>query len=107
MIKWTSSLQAFNKTLGRVIDQRRRKKKTHVSENQFGFLFGRSTTKAIYLLGWLTERCREKKNVSHMVFIDFGKRAFRYWFPKLCWIWGVPQIIFLKSYELFEINPSS
>jgi len=53
MIKWTSSLQAFNKTLGRVIDQRRRKKKTHVSENQFGFLFGRSTTKAIYLLGWL------------------------------------------------------
>ena len=33
----------------RVIGNRLRKE-THISENQFGFMLGRSTTEAIYLL---------------------------------------------------------
>jgi hypothetical protein len=34
---------------------------TNVTENQFGFMPGRSTMEAIYLIGQLMERCREQK----------------------------------------------
>jgi len=40
-----------------------------ISENQFGFMSGRSLTEAIHLLHQLRERSR----ILHMVFIDLEK----------------------------------
>jgi len=44
-----------------------------ISENQFGFMSGRSTTEAIHLLRQLIERFRERKRNLHMIFINLEK----------------------------------
>jgi hypothetical protein len=46
---------------------------TNVTESQFGFMPGRSTMEAIFLIRQLIERCREQKKGPHMVFIDLEK----------------------------------
>ncbi|KAD6796640.1 hypothetical protein E3N88_07536 [Mikania micrantha] len=56
----------------RVLETRLRRE-TQVTENQFGFVPGRSTTEAIHILRRLMERYREKKRYLHMVFIDMEK----------------------------------
>jgi hypothetical protein len=43
---------------------------TNVTENQFGFMPGRSTIQTIFLIRQLVERCRERKKDMHMIFID-------------------------------------
>jgi hypothetical protein len=55
----------------RVIEHRLRTV-TSVTQNQFGFMPGRSTMEAIFLLRQLMERFREQKDL-HMVFIDHEK----------------------------------
>ncbi|GMP25038.1 hypothetical protein CsSME_00002089 [Camellia sinensis var. sinensis] len=53
--------------------ERRLRDITKVSENQFGFMPGRSTMEAIYLLRRVIEKYKEKKRDIHMVFIDLEK----------------------------------
>ena len=56
----------------RVIEQRLRGT-TQISTNQFGFMPGRSTTEAIFLIRQVMERFIEQKKDLHMVFIDLEK----------------------------------
>nr|GEZ33668.1 retrovirus-related Pol polyprotein LINE-1 [Tanacetum cinerariifolium] len=56
----------------RVIDRRLRRE-TKVSENQSGFMLGRSTTEAIHLLRSLIEKYSEKQRDFHMAFLDLEK----------------------------------
>ncbi|XP_056687990.1 uncharacterized protein [Spinacia oleracea] len=55
-----------------IIEQRPRKT-VKISENQFGFLPGRSTMEAIHLIRQLMENYRDKKKDLHLVFIDLEK----------------------------------
>jgi hypothetical protein len=45
----------------------------NVTENQFGFMSGRSTMEAIFLTSQLMERCRVQKKEMHLLFIDLEK----------------------------------
>jgi hypothetical protein len=56
----------------RIIKHRLRRV-TNVTENQFGFMPGRSTMETIFLIRQLMERCREKKKDLYMIFIDLEK----------------------------------
>ena len=56
----------------RVIERKLRKD-VAISENQFGFMPGRSTIEAIYLLRCLLDMYRDRKVDLHMVFIDLEK----------------------------------
>ena len=44
-----------------------------ILENRFGFIPGRSTIEAIYLIHRLMEFYRDRKKDLHMVFIDFER----------------------------------
>ncbi|GKB16060.1 retrovirus-related pol polyprotein LINE-1 [Tanacetum coccineum] len=55
------------------IIERRLRREMKVSENQFGFMPGRSTIEAIYLFISLMEKYREKQRDLHMAFLNIKK----------------------------------
>ncbi|GJV41140.1 retrovirus-related pol polyprotein LINE-1, partial [Tanacetum coccineum] len=56
----------------RVIERRLRRE-TSVSENQFGFMPGRSSVEAIHLIRSLLEKYKERQRDLHMAFLDLEK----------------------------------
>jgi hypothetical protein len=56
----------------RIIEHRLRRV-TNIIKNQFRFMAGRSTMKAIFLIRQLIERYMEQKKDLHMIFIDLEK----------------------------------
>ena len=56
----------------RIIEARLRDE-TYISEEQFGFMPGRGTTDAIFILRQVMEKYREKEKELHLVFIDLEK----------------------------------
>ncbi|KAI0496894.1 hypothetical protein KFK09_023220 [Dendrobium nobile] len=52
---------------------RRLQRDTNVSQNQFGFMPGRSTMEVMHLLRGLLEKYRENKEDLHIIFIDLEK----------------------------------
>jgi hypothetical protein len=58
---------------------------TNVIENQFGFILGRSTMEAIFLIRQLMKRCREQKKDLHMIFIDLENAYDNMPMNVMCW----------------------
>ena len=56
----------------RIVDKRVRGE-VEVAEEQFGFMPGRGTTNAIFILRQMAEKYKEKGRDLHMVFIDLEK----------------------------------
>ncbi|GJY57521.1 retrovirus-related pol polyprotein LINE-1 [Tanacetum coccineum] len=56
----------------RVIDRRLRRE-TKVSENQFDFMSGRSSMEAIHIIRTLMEKYRERQKDLHLAFLDLEK----------------------------------
>ncbi|GKA21145.1 retrovirus-related pol polyprotein LINE-1 [Tanacetum coccineum] len=52
---------------------RRVRRKTEVSENQFGFMSGRSSMEAIHIIRTLMEKYRERQKELHLAFLDLEK----------------------------------
>jgi hypothetical protein len=59
---------------------------TSVTKNQFGFMLGRSTMEAIFLVRQLIERYKEQKKDLHIVFIDLEKACDKIPLNVLWWV---------------------
>ena len=60
------------KIMERIIERRLREETT-IGDEQFGFMPGRGTTDAIFVLRKLMEKHRENPKGLHMVFIDLDR----------------------------------
>ncbi|GKE19145.1 retrovirus-related pol polyprotein LINE-1 [Tanacetum coccineum] len=81
-VRWLTIL--FNKTFLRAkmpeewrlnerVIERRLRRETEVSENQFGFMPGRSTMEAIHIIRSLMEKYRERQKDLHLAFLNLEK----------------------------------
>jgi hypothetical protein len=70
--RWIKLMSHIMKLWERIIEHRLREV-TNVTENQFGFMLGRSTMETIFLIRQLMKRCREQKKDMHVIFIDLEK----------------------------------
>ena len=62
----------FMKAWERIIEARLREI-VNIRETQFGFRPGMSTTEPVFAFRQPQEKCREKNNDLHMVFVDLEK----------------------------------
>ena len=74
--------------------ERRLRKNISIFENQFGFMLGRSTTEAIYLLRRLMGLYKDRKVDLHLVFVNLEKAYDR-----------VPQEVVWSCLERKEVSP--
>ncbi|GJY27052.1 retrovirus-related pol polyprotein LINE-1 [Tanacetum coccineum] len=82
-VRWLTIL--FNKTLSRAkmleewrlseerVIERRVRREIEVSENQFGFMPGRSLMEVIHIIRTLMEKYRERQKDLHLAFLDLEK----------------------------------
>jgi hypothetical protein len=77
---------------------------TNVTENQFGFMPGRSTMETVFLRRQLMERCREQKKYLHMVFID-PEKAYDKVFKNIMW-WALQSVINSTCIHLRAKSPN-
>ncbi|GJR09644.1 retrovirus-related pol polyprotein LINE-1 [Tanacetum coccineum] len=81
-VRWLKTL--FNMTFLRAkmpeewrlserVIERRLRREIGVLENQFGFMPGRSTIKAIHIIRSLMEKYRERQKDLHLAYLDFEK----------------------------------
>ena len=82
----------------RVIEHRLRRLMC-ITMNQFGFMPGRSTIEAIFLLRQVMERHRELKKVLHMVFMDLEKAYDK--IPRKVMRWALENHKVLTKYVAF------
>ena len=66
-------LMSHTMKLWEKVIERRLRLETQITENQFGFMSGRSTIEAIYLIRRLMERYQKSHKDLYMVFIDLEK----------------------------------
>ena len=64
---------SYTMKLWEKVIERRLRTEASISKNQFGFMPGRSTTEAIYLIRGLMVRYRSIRKDLHMIFIDLEK----------------------------------
>ena len=67
------------------VDENRLRDIVSISEEQFGFVRGKSTTDAIFALRQLQERYNEEQQDLHSMFIDLEKAYDRVPREKLYW----------------------
>ncbi|GKC85344.1 integrator complex subunit 11 [Tanacetum coccineum] len=115
-VRWLTIL--FNKTFLRAkmpedhtmklwerVIERRLRRETEVSENQFGFMSGRSTMEAIHIIRSLMEKYRERQKDLHLAFLDLEK-AYESVPRKLIWKTlndrGTPMRYIKVSQDMYE-----
>ena len=86
-------LMSHTMKLWEKVIERRLRKETHVTDNQFGFMPERSTMEVIYLLRRVMKRYQTNREDLHLVFIDLEKAYDR-----------VPRKILWKALEKKEVR---
>ena len=74
---------------------KRLKHVTKVDENQFGFMAGKSTTGAIFIIRQLQEKYIEKKKKLYQIFVDLEKAFDKV--PRLAIRWALCRQVISES----------